>query len=113
MYVAKGNGFLSNVSLDMLEKKGYIKSVWNGKRNFYYTAYFKIPSKPILTRVEEVFLSAIGKDPGSSGEELAEKTSRAPSTVSYYVKRLVGLGLARIERRGKRADVYRIENEGQ
>ena len=97
--------------LDMLEEKDYIKSVWNGKRNFYYTADFKIPSKPILTRVEEIFISAISENPGSSGEELAETLGRAPSTVSYYVKRLVGLGLARIERRGKRAEVYKVENE--
>lgn len=97
--------------LDMLEEKGYIKSVWNGKRNFYYTADFKIPSKPILTRVEEIFLSTISESPYSSVEELGDKTARSTSTASYYVKRLVELGLAKIERRGKRSEVYKVENE--
>ena len=97
--------------LDILERSGYINSLWDRKRVYYYTTDFKIPRRPRLTEVEEIVLSAIVEDPASSGKELAAKTGRAASTISYYVKRLVELGVARIERKGKRAEVYKVENE--
>lgn len=95
--------------LDILEKNEFIKSRWDGYRILFYTSDFRIPNKPVLSRVEDAILSAIGENQGCSGEELAEKMNRSPSTVSYHVRRLVGYGLARVQRRGRRAEVYRVE----
>ncbi len=95
-----------------LEKDGRINSVRRGLYKFFYpSSLFGEKQRDVLSvlsldKPRELLLNLIEK-PDSSQEQLARATNVSQPTVSWHLKRLIGLGILEKQQAGK-SSTYRL-----
>ncbi len=93
--------------LRVLEKEGYVRSVWEGTHKCFFPAGMKIPSRENTLRSgQRLIIERILEEPGISQKEIAEALGVSSATVNYHIKDLLQMGVVETERRGMRLKYY-------
>ncbi len=93
--------------LQVLEKEGYIRSVWEGTHKCFFPAGMKIPSRGNTLRSgQRLIIERILEEPGISQKEIAESLGVSSATVNYHIKDLLDMGVVETERKGMRLKYY-------
>jgi predicted transcriptional regulator len=99
------SGVLSH-HLNILEKKGFIKSIQDGKYRRFYLYDEKIEFKLTLTAIQQTILFAVKQDPGISQTGISEMIGKNKMVVNYHIKILKDVGLLSVERNGRETNCF-------
>ena len=91
----------------VLEKEGYVRSVWEGTHKCFYPAGMNIPPRENTLRAgQRLIIERILEEPGISQREIAEDLGVSSATVSYHIRDLQEMGVVESERKGMRLKYY-------
>ena len=95
-----GNGKAA-YHLQALEREGIIKSRSDGRLRRFYPAEMRFDQVPVrLDRLQKLIFEVMREKEGLSQRELASALGVSTPTISRNVKRMAGMGVVRLERRG-------------
>ena len=105
------NGTLS-YHLHILENEGFIKSEKDGPHRRFYPKDAPLSDRGILlSEVQKKIVEAVVKNDGISQSSIASQLRLPRQNVNYNVKRLVRVGLVRLEGWGPRRRCYLVEEK--
>lgn len=95
--------------LRVLEREDKIRSESRGvKKIFFITGAKRGRDEFNRSRLQNMIIDIISKEPGISQREISRRLNRAPSTINYNVRFLADNRSIRIERRGRFSRCFKI-----
>jgi predicted transcriptional regulator len=108
-----GNGKAA-YHLQALEREGIIRSRSDGRLRRFYPAEMRLVDAPVrLDRLQRLIFDFLRERDGLSQREIAGALGISTPTVSRNLKRMAGMGVVRLERRGITVRCFLPEQKDQ